>query len=134
MHGEVQPGQTLKKIYSQQKHAIRIVYSKHRFNVCQVNIWKHFALMHQINSNTVPTNFLNKFKKRTHNYPINFARTNYSIPPFKLIKYKYRISIRGPNFWKNIPTDTEKKQQKTNIFKTVMKNKLLALENELTYF
>ena len=27
-----------------------------------------------------------------------------------------------------------KKQQKTNIFKTVMRNKLLALENELIYF
>ena len=90
--------------------------------------------MHQINSNTVPTIFLNKFKKPTHNYPTNFAGTNYSIPPFKLNKSKYRISIRGPTLRKNIPTDTEKKQQKTNIFKTVMRNKLLALENELTYF
>ena len=87
--------------------------------------------MHQINSNVVPTIFLNKFKHPTHNYPTNFSRTNYSIPPFKLNKSKHRISIRGP---KNIPTDTEKKQQKTNIFKTVMRNKLLVLENELTYF
>ena len=137
----------LKKIYSQQKHAIRIVYSKDRLshtrelfkqckvlNVYQVNIWKNLVFMHQINSNTVPTIFLNKFKKPTHNYPTNFAGTNYSIPPFKLNKSKYRISIRGPTLWKNIPTDTEKKQQKTNIFKTVMRNKLLALENELTYF
>ena len=135
----------LKKIYSQQKHAIRIVYSKDRLthtrelfkeckvlNVYQVNIWKNLVFMHQVNSNTVPTIFLNKFKKPTHNYPTNFARTNYSIPPFKLNKSKYRISIRGPTLWKNIPTDTEKKQQKTNIFKTVMRNKLLALEKELT--
>ena len=83
--------------------------------------------MHQINSNTVLTIFFNKFKKPTHNYPTNFARTNYSIPPFKLNKSKYRISIRGPTLWKNIPTDTENKQQKINIFKTIMKNKLLAL-------
>ena len=137
----------LKKIYSQQKHAIQIVYSKDRLshtrelykqckvlNAYQVNIWKNLVFMHQINSNTVPTIFLNKFKKPTHNYPTNFAGTNYSIPPFKLNKSKYRISIRGPTLWKNIPTDTEKKQQKTNIFKTVMRNKLLALESELTYF
>ena len=52
--------------------------------------------MHQINSNTIPTIFLNKFKKPTHNYPTNFARTNYSIPAFKLNKSKYRLSIRGP--------------------------------------
>ena len=90
--------------------------------------------MHKINSNTVPLIFMNKFKKPIHNYPTNFARTNYSITPFKLNKSKFRISIRGPTLWKNISTDTEKKQQKTNIFKTVMKNKLLALENELTYF
>ena len=79
--------------------------------------------MHQINSNTVPTIFLNKFKKPTHNYPTNFARSNYSIP-FKLSKSKYRISIRGPTLWKNIPTDAEKKQQKTNIFISIMKKKI----------
>ena len=60
----------LKKIYSQQKHAIRIVYSKDRLthtrelfkeckvlNVYQVNIWKYLVFMHQVNSNTVPTIF-----------------------------------------------------------------------------
>ena len=122
LHGEVQPGQTFKKIYSQLKHAIRILPSKDRsthtrelfkeckvLNVYQVNIWKNLVFMHQVNSNTVPTIFLNKFKKPTHNYPTNFARTNYSIPPFKLNKSKYRISIRGSTLWKNIPTDTEKK-------------------------
>ena len=50
--------------------------------------------MHQVNSNTVPTIFLNKFKNPTYNYPTDFARTNYSIPPFKLNKSKYRTSIR----------------------------------------
>ena len=95
--------------------------------VYQVNIWKNLGFMHQIHLNTVPTIFLNKFKKPTHNYPTSFARTNYSMPNFKLNKSKYRISIRGPTLWKNIPTNTEKKEQKTNIFKTVMRNKLLAL-------
>ena len=103
-------------------------------NVYQVNIWKNLVFMHQINSNTVPTIFLNKLKKRTHNYSRNFARSKYSIQPYKLIKSKYRISIRDPTLWKNIPVDREKKQQKTNIIKTVMRNKLVALENKLTYF
>ena len=121
MYGEVLPGQTL-KIYSQQKHAIRTMYNKDRLshtkelfkeckvlNVYQVNIWKNLVFMHQVNSNTVPTIFLNKFKKPSHNYPTNFARTNCSISPFKLNKSKHQISIRGPTLWKNIPTDTEKK-------------------------
>ena len=54
--------------------------------------------------------------------PTNFARTYYSIPPFNLNKSKYRILIRSPTLGKNIPTNTEKKQQKTYIFKSVMKN------------
>ena len=137
----------LKKIYSQQKHAIRIVYSKDRLshtrelfkqckvlNVYQVNNWKSLVFMHIINSNTVSTIFLCKYKKPTHNYSTNFDETNCSTPPFKLNKSKYCISIRGPTLSKNIPTDTEEKQQKTNISKTVMRNKLLALENELSYF
>ena len=66
--------------------------------------------MHQINSNTVPAIFLSKFKNSIHSYPTNFARTNYSKPLFKLIKSKSRISIRGSPLWKNIPTDTGKKQ------------------------
>ena len=70
MHGEVQIGQTLKKKCSQQKHAIRIVNSKDRLshsrelfkeckvlNAYQVNIWKTFAFMHQIDSNTIHTFF-----------------------------------------------------------------------------
>ena len=90
--------------------------------------------MHQINSNTVPTILLNKLKKPTPNHPINFAETNYSIPPFKSNKSKYQISIQNPTLRKNIPHDTEKKQQKSNVFKTVMKNKLLALGSKLSYF
>ena len=70
LHWEVQPGKTFKNIYSQQKHAIRVVYSKDRLshtrelfkyckvlNVYQVNIWKNLVFKHQINSNTVPTIF-----------------------------------------------------------------------------
>ena len=68
--------------------------------------------MHQINSNTLPVIFLNKFKRPTHNYPTNFTRTNYSIPTFKLNKSKYRTSIRGPTLWKNIPADREKTNER----------------------
>ena len=90
--------------------------------------------MHQINSNTIPTIFLNKFKNPTHNYPTNFARTNYSIPTFKLNKSKYRIPIRGPTLFEKYSKQYRKKQQKTYIFKTLMKIKLLVLQNEVTYF
>ena len=91
--------------------------------------------MHQINSNTTPTIFLNKFRKPTHNYPRNFARTNYSRPPFKLNKSKYQFQSEVQPCGKIFqPIQKKPQQQKTKIFKTVMKNRLIALENELTYF
>ena len=75
LNGEVYPGQTLKNIYSQQKHAIRIVHSKDRLthtrelfkeckvlNVYQVNIQKNLVFIHQVNSNTVTTIFLTNLK------------------------------------------------------------------------
>ena len=55
------------------------------------------------------------------------------MPPFKLNKSKCRISIRGPALGKYIPTDAEKKHQKTMIFKILMTNQLLTPQNELTY-
>ena len=47
--------------------------------------------MHQINSNTIPTIFWNKFKKFNCKYPTNFTI--------------------NPTLWKNISTGTEQKQQ-----------------------
>ena len=91
-------------------------------NVYQVNIWKNLVFMYQVNSNAVSTIFLNKFKNPTRNYPTNFARTNYSIPLFKLNRSKYRIAIRGPTLWKNIPTDTEKKPTKDQYLNPLMHN------------
>ena len=121
-------------MFSQQKHAIWIVYSKDRLpqreifeqckvlNVYQVNIWKNLVFWTNLKS------------------PLTITQQTLPelivvyIPPFRLNKSKYWISIQNPALWKNISTDTEKKQQKTTIFKTIMRNKLLALENKLTYF
>ena len=83
--------------------------------------------MHQINLNTIPTIFLNKFKKPNHNHPTNFTRTDYSIPHFKLKKSKYRTSIRGPTLWKYISTDTEKNNKRPISWKRDEKS--FALEN-----
>ena len=117
--GKVQSRQTLKKIDSLQKYAIRIVYSKdillhttELFKECKVLNVYQVVLFLCIKLIQIIYNFFNKFKNPTHNCSTNFARNNYSIPPFKLNKSKYRISIRGPNLWKNIPTDTEKESLK----------------------
>ena len=136
----------LKKINSLQKHAIRIRHFKDRFahagelfreskilNVFQLNILNNLVFMHKIKSQTAPKIFQNKLRKPAHKYPINFSTSNYSIPPFKLSKSKYRISIRGPTLWKNIPTNSEKMQESVAVFKNSIIKKLLELQNETLY-
>ena len=93
--------------------------------------------MHKIKSQTAPTIFENKFRKPTHKYPTNSSTSNYSIPPFKLSKPKYRISIRGPTLWKKIPTfkhNSEKMQESVTVFENYMREKLLELQNETSHF
>ena len=90
--------------------------------------------MHKIKYQTAPKIFKNKFCKPTHEYPKNFSTSNYSIPPFKLSKSKYKISIKGPTLWKNIPTISEKMQESVTVFKDSIRKKLLELENEISYF
>ena len=90
--------------------------------------------MHKIKSQKVPKIFQNKFRKPTHKHPTNFSTSNYKTPAFKLSTSKYRISIRGPILWKDIPANSEKMQESVTVFKNSMRKKLLELENETSYF
>ena len=120
----------LKKINCLQKHAIWIIHCKDRFaharelfreskilNVFQLNILNNFVFMHKIKSQTAIKILQNKFSKPTNKYPTNFSTSNYSILLFKLSKSKYRISIRGPTLWKNVPANSQKMQESVNVFK-----------------
>ena len=49
----------------------------------------------------------------------------------KLIKSKYRISIRGPTLWNNIPTNSQKMLESLAVFKNSMREKLLEIGNEI---
>ena len=85
--------------------------------------------MQKVKSQTAPKIFQSKFRKPTYKYSTNFCTFNYIIPPFKLIKSKRRISVRGPTLWKNIPTNSEKMQKSVTIFINSMRKTLLELEN-----
>ena len=69
----------LKHIFIKQKHAIRIVFNKTRFdrtreifrvnnilNVYQINIIKNLTFMQQVVTNSIPKTFLPKFQKPSH--------------------------------------------------------------------
>ena len=137
----------LKKISSLQKHVIQIINCKDRFayarglfleskalNVFQLNILTNLVFMHKIKFQTAPEIFQNKSCKPSHKCPANFSTSNYSIPLFNFSKSKYKISIRDPTLWKNIPTSSEKMQESVTVFKNSMRKKLVELKNETSYF
>lgn len=137
----------LKKINSQQKHAIRIIYNKNKYesvqellrslkilNVYQINILNNIILMHHVSTKTAPIAFLTEFTKPTHWYHTRFSNFSYVRPTYKLHKSKYRISIRGPYLWNDFLSQTEKAMEKISCFKTAIKKKLLSTYNELSYF
>ena len=79
------------KIYSQKYMLSKLHIIKVDYHILENSLRSVKFLMHikerfeksSFNLNTIPTIFLNKFKKPTHNYPTNFARTDYSKPSFK---------------------------------------------------
>ena len=91
--------------------------------------------MHQISTKTAPSVFLSKFKKPSHLHPTRFSNVSYIKPSYKLNKYKFQISIRGPYLWNEFLTQTDEKEiESTSSFKIVVKQKLLSLYDELSHF
>ena len=128
----------LKKLRSQQKHAIRIVHNKTKFehtkelfksasvlNLCKLNILSITVFMHRVHTKTYPPVFTGSFQRISRLY---------SKPKLKLTKAKYRISIRGPAIWNDFVENCLKSIEKTIFFKVKMKSKLLNFDNGISYF
>ena len=97
----------LKKINSQQKHALHIIFNKSKFdhtselftsskilNVYKLNIFITAVFMHKIQGISAPNIFLPESRKTSHSYPRRFSHLNYVKPIPKLNKCTYGISHR----------------------------------------
>ena len=137
----------LKKIHSQQKHALRIVYNKDTYyhtkelfrscsvlNVYKLNVLNTSIFMHKIKTGTGPAAFHTTFKMPSHSYPTRFSSVNYSKPKTRLRKSRFRISNRGPAIWNNFVANKEKELESRSLLKSKVKTKLLDFENEVTFF
>ena len=111
----------LKKLLSQQKHAIRIANNKTHFehtkelsnsqkilNIYKVNILNKAIFMHNVYNEIAPTTFFELFQKVFHPYSTGFSKLYYKIPKTNLAKCKYRISSRRVLIWNNFLSDYEK--------------------------
>ena len=133
----------LKKINSQQKHALRIIFNKSKFDhaselfksrkivkVYKLSIFNTAVFMHKIQGKSAPSIFFPKFRKPSHLYPTRFSHLNYVKPTPKLNKCKYGISYRGPFIWNHFPSTADKKITDVAKFKAATKSKLLSLKKE----
>ena len=136
----------LKKIHSQQKHTLRILYNKDRYyhtkelfrscnvlNVYKLNLLNTSIVMHKINTGIGPVAFHITFKMPSHSYSTRFSSVNYSKPKTRLHKSRSRISIRGPATWNNFIANTEKELESSSLFKSRVKTKRLDFENDVTF-
>ena len=96
----------LKELSSQQKHAMRIICNKWKFehtkqlfqsnkilNVYKLNIVNVAKFMYKVNPKTAPNIFLSRFQKPSHSYPTRFSELNYVQPTHNIKTSKYSISL-----------------------------------------
>ena len=75
----------LRKINSQQKHALRLIHNKKRFyhskelfesyeilNAYKLNLLNTAVFMHKIKNRTASSSFLESFEQPAHSYPTRF--------------------------------------------------------------
>ena len=137
----------LKRLLSQQKHAVRIINNRKRFdhtnelfksqkilNISKLNILSVAVFMYQIRNKTAPLTFPRSFEKICHEYPKIFSQLNYRISKTALSKSKFRISFRRPSIWNNFLQNSEKETEPLPLFKSKLKLKLFSFSNEIIYF
>ena len=137
----------LKKVQSQQKHVVRIIFHGNKFthtrehfkennilNIYQLNIFNSLLFLHRVKNGKAPNVCRSKFLRPSDHYPTSFSQNNYIVTFFKLTKSKYRIKIRAPKLWNIILNIEEKLIEKPAIFKATIKTKLVLLENAIVYF
>ena len=93
----------LKKIHSKQKHDLRILYNKDRYNhtkelfsswnvlnVYKLNLLNTSIFMHKIKNGTVPAAFHTTFKMPSHSYLTRLLSVNCSKPKLGYAKAGFR--------------------------------------------
>ena len=92
----------LKKLQSQQKHAIRIIFHENKFahtrehfkkyiyilNIYQLTIFNNLLFLHRVKNGKAPNIVLSKFLRPSHHYPTSFPQNNYIVIVVKSLRSK----------------------------------------------
>ena len=103
----------LKKLYSKQKHACRIVFGANKIEPCEpllrslgalkiykLNLHQILVFMYKTKLGISPKIFESYFSEISHKYPTRFSENNFVVPKYNLKLSLYSIRYRGPYLWK----------------------------------
>ena len=136
----------LNRIFTNQKHAFRIIHNESKYvhskplmqkmnalNVYQINIFQILRFIHKHKLNKNPKIFANSFNKIEHKYLTKCSRNNKQ-PKLKTKNTSFAINYRGPYLWNKCLDDKKKVILPMPLFSSIIKRKLLDAENEISFF
>ena len=103
-------------------------------NVYQINIFQILRFMHEHKLNKNPKIFANSFNMIEHKYPTKYSRNNYKQPKLKTKNTSFAINYWGLYLWNKCLDDNEKVILSMLLFSSIIKRKLLDIENETSFF
>ena len=137
----------LKRILGKQKQAPRLMSSDdisvpstllmkkwNILNVYQINILQHVLFMFKVKSSITPRVFSHVFSLIAHLYPTRFSDNSFKICDFNLKLTRFAIAFRGPTIWNKFLTECEKCYTSIDVFKNMIKEKILNFSNEFFFF
>ena len=103
-------------------------------NVYQINIFQILRFMHEHKLNKNPKIFANSFNIIEHKYPTKYSRNNYKQPKLKTKNTSFAINYWELYLWNKCLDDNEKVILSMLLFSSIIKRKLLDIENETSFF
>ena len=130
---------SLKKLFSKQKHALRIIFGQHRqtsvqhrfqeigaLNIYQLNMFKISTFMFKVRNKLNPTLFETQFHPIQHKYPTRYSCNGYQHPKTILKCNNFSIRTRGPLVWNTFLTQNLKSQKALSSFRVLLKQLLFV--------
>ena len=121
-------GTGLKKLASNQKQALRIIYNESTYvneimvrmkvlNIYKLNIYQILKFMFKIKTNTAPCIFEEQFTEIQHQYSARFSKNSSVKSQLVYSQTKFSVSSRGPGLWNKLLDQQQKSLDGETCFK-----------------
>ena len=124
----------LKKLYSKQKSACRIIFGegrhtsvRHRLreigalDIYQMNVYQVLIFTFKVKNGTNPSIFKHQFTQFDHSYSTRHSKHSYKIPKALLKAKRFSILYRGPILWNTVLNKSLKAPRSFSSFKRLLK-------------